>query len=373
VVLERIEAFCFRNLADLRLDLHPRFNLIQGDNAQGKTNLLEAVALLSCLRSFRARRVEELVRFGAERARLKGVVEDGGERTELEVELRAGGRRALVGGKPTRDGAVYLRCFPTVLFWPEELAVPRGSPAERRRLLDRAVTTVWPGYVTVARSYQRALLSRNRLLRDGLGARGAAALLEVYESQLAELGGKLVAARVRFLRGFEPTFARVFVEISRSGAVGALRYHTRPELEEAGDRVADLGETLGKLYRETRGSDLARKATSIGPHADDLDFLIDDRSTRSFGSQGQLRSLVLAFKIAQILDGFEKLGRYPVLLLDDVSSELDPKRNRYLFEFIEKIEAQTLLTTTLGESLPVPEKRQNFQVVNGEIRPLGEA
>jgi DNA replication and repair protein RecF len=108
----------------------------------------------------------------------------------------------------------------------------------------------------------------------------------------------------------------------------------------------------------------------VGPHTDDLEFLIDGRSTRSFGSQGQLRTLVLAFKIAQVLDGFQKLGRYPALLLDDVSSELDPRRNEYLFDFIGSISAQTFLTTTIGSQVPIPKDRFDFHVVNGIITPL---
>jgi len=368
-VLERLETLGFRNLSHQSLAPHPRFNLIRGENAQGKTNLLEAVSVLSTLRSFRARRVEELLRFGEARARLRGAVREGEERSELEVTLRPGGRQARLSGKVPRETTEYLRCFPTVLFWPEELAVPRGSPAERRRLLDSAVATVWPGFLPLSRDYQRALLSRNRILHDP-PSRSGSTLSEVYERQLAELGGKLIAARVRFLRGFGPVFARVFREISRSGAEGALHYRGREELEAAGDSVAGLGEALLRLYRDTRGVDQARKATSVGPHADDLEFQIDGRRARSFGSQGQLRSLVLAFKIAQILDGHEKLGRYPVLLLDDVSSELDPKRNSYLFEFIKSIDAQTFLTTTLVSGLPVPKERLDFQVVSGNITPL---
>lgn len=365
MVLERVEATGFRNLEDQAVRFHPRFNLIQGENAQGKTNLLEAIVVLSTLRSFRARRVEELLRFGVERARLRGDVLDGGESSELEVQLRRGGRRSLLSGKAVRVVERYLERFPTVLFWPEELSIPRGSPTERRRLLDRAVTTVWAGYLPLARDYQRVLASRNRTLREQ-GVRGAA-LVEVYEAQLAELGAKLCAARVRFLRGFAPVFEEVFRSISRSGASGKLRYRTRPELEEAGGNVASLSAALASLHRQLRSTDLARKATSVGPHSDDLEFLIDGRSTRSFGSQGQLRALVLAFKLAQIEDGFEKLGRYPALLLDDVSSELDPRRNEYLFDFIGRIPTQTFLTTTLGAGLPVPEDRFSFHVVNGVV------
>lgn len=363
MVLEHLEATGFRNLVDQAVHFHPRFNLIQGENAQGKTNLLEAIVVLSTLRSFRARRVEELLRFGVEHARVRGNVRDGEESAELEVRLRRGGRRALLSGKAVRVMDRYLERFPTVLFWPEELSIPRGSPAERRHLLDRAVATVWAGFVPLARDYQRVLASRNRTLRG----RGAPALVEVYEAQLAELGAKLCAARVRFLRGFAPVFEAAFQAISRSGARGSLRYQTRPELEAAGGNVTALAAALTALHRQLRSTDLARKLTSVGPHSDDLEFLIDGRSTRSFGSQGQLRALVLAFKLAQIEDGFAKLGRYPALLLDDVSSELDPRRNEYLFDFISRIPTQTFLTTTLGAGLPVPEDRSYFQVVNGVV------
>ncbi len=364
--VNRLETVAFRNLADQQVTPGPRFNILSGPNAQGKTNFLEAVYLSACLSSFRAQRTKEMVRFGAEEARVRAEVEIDGVRRELEVQLHGKGRRARVDGKGVRSTSSYVAGLNVVLFSPDDLQIPRGSPGARRRLLDRAIANLWPAYLALSRDYGKTLQSRNRLLKERPSR--LKELLEVYDQQLAELGAKVMAGRSRYLTAIGARFSEVFAEIVRSGVQGTLDYVAPQQLLMGGDSLAALSTALLEQLRAHHSEDLGRQSTSVGPHHHDLDFRLDGRSTRSYGSQGQVRALLLAFKITQILDSYERVGRYPALLLDDVSSELDAQRTSYLFEFLTEINCQAFLTTTQAQLVLLEKERVDFRVVNGEIK-----
>lgn len=281
------------------------------------------------------------------------------------MQLGQGSRRALVDGKAASSAAGYLRRLATVLFGPEDLQLPRGSPAERRRLLDRAIAGSWPAYYEVQRRFQRLLQTRNRVLRDKGSRREE--LLGVYDVQLAEAASRVIASRRRYVRGMGARMEQVFAKVSRSTVRGGIAYRSRGEPEGAGEELPSLKEAMLRELRRSRSTDLIRQSTSVGPQTDDLEFHLDGRLAGTFGSQGQLRALVISFKLAQMQDAFERLGSHPLLLLDDVSSELDPERSAYLFELVEQIECQTFVTSTRPELLPVGEKTKRFKVVNGAI------
>ena len=367
MLVERVETHGFRNLQDQAVEPHQRFNVLWGDNAQGKTNFLEALHLVATLRPFRANRNAEVIRFGQERAVVRARVQSMSLVRQLAVDVGPGGKKVRSDGKAPQSTVSYLDGLSVVLFTPDDLQVPRGSPGPRRKLLDRSVANVWPAYVALCRDYQKVLTSRNRVLKQGPA--GSMDLLEVYDQQLSELGAGMVAGRVRYLRSIADVLSETFSTIVRSGVSCEVIYRTSDPVTEAGVRIADLTPVLRKQLRQNLAEDMARKSTRVGPHTDDLDFLLDGRSTRSFGSQGQVRAVVLALRIAQIKDTYQKLGFYPVLLLDDVSSELDKERNCYLFDFISKILCQTFLTTTRPDLIHLKEDRMDFQVVNGSITP----
>jgi len=365
VRVKRIEARSFRNLEPLNLTLHPKLNVLSGDNAQGKTNFLEAVFLVSGLGTFRGGRNEDMVRFEEEEALVRAEVQ-GPELTRvMEVRLAPRSRRLRLDGKAVRNAADFLGGLSVTTFCPEDLLLPRGSPGPRRRLLDRAVASVWPAYLNLLRDYQKVLRSRNHLLSDPAGPRGD--MLSVYDEQLARLGAPLVAARTRYIKRLAPLVSQAYEEITRSGVMATVAYHTDPALAAAGEGVEPLTEAMLRRLASGRAVDIARKRTCVGPHKDDLDLLLDGRTTRTFGSQGQVRSLVLSLRLAQIRDTRQMLGYDPILLLDDVSSELDPERTKYLFDFISEVDCQTLLTTTRPGLIDLPEERFDFQVVNGAI------
>lgn len=352
MLLRALQLHAFRNLAPLTLEPSPRFNVLSGDNGQGKTNLLEAIYLVGTLRSFRTQHARELVAFGQDVAFVKARVERRGLERVYEVEIAAGRRHAKLDGKTPRSLGEYFGDVNVVLFAPEDLRVPRGSPAGRRRFLDRSVFNRHAGFLADAQKYARVLRSRNALLRGP--ERPGEALLSVYDEQLAALGARVEARRREYLTELLPRFAETYETITQTGMAASLLYH-------GGE--APLADALVA----SRARDLARRTTSVGPHVHDVEFLLDGQPARAFASQGQLRALVLAWKTAEMGLLGVALGDFPVLLLDDVSSELDPSRTRFLFEFLARIDCQCFVTTTHPRHVPVDVNREDFPIVAGVI------
>lgn len=371
--LQQLEARRFRNLAAIALEPHPRFNVLAGDNGQGKTNLLEAVYLLGTLRSFRATRLDELVGFGAERAQVGAQIERRAlsRRYEVEVTLaqsvsgqfatQRATKTAKVDGKPVRAAAEYFGGFNVVLFAPEDLRLLRGSPSGRRQFLDRAVWNVVPAFLKEAQAFERVLRSRNALLREGTSGE----LLAVYDEQFAVAGALLVSRRRRYVAELEPGFRAAFQRITQAGLPVELGYES-----VLSEPDSELPAELHELLRARRVRDVQAGYTTAGPHTDDLRVLLDGRPARLYASQGQLRALVLALKVAEIQHLAAVLDDAPVLLLDDVSSELDPARNRFLFDFLREIGGQVFITTTDARHVLLDADRADFRVDAGAIAPV---
>jgi DNA replication and repair protein RecF len=342
-----------------------------GDNGQGKTNLLETIFVVAALRSFRTNRLADLIGWGRDAARIAARVERAGIRRAYELVIEPHGRRVRLDDKSPRPLAKYFGDFNVVLFAPEDLAIPRGTPGDRRRFLDRAVFNRSASYLVTAQDYDKVVRSRNRVLdqlADGGGPQGG--LLEVYDEQVATLGGQLMAARLAYLDELRGRFRTAFEAISRSGLEVDLGYTS--SLPELGDerRAPELAARLGAALVAQRARDLARRATSVGPHRDDLELRFRTRDAGAFASQGQLRALVLAWKTAELELLAEVHGDRPILLLDDVSSELDESRNRYLFEHLAGMAGQCFISTTHPRHVLVAEDRADYAVRGGEILPV---
>jgi DNA replication and repair protein RecF len=297
------------------------------------------------------------------RARL----ERAGLERAYEVELTAaapGGpvrKTARVDGKPVRAVGDYFGGFNVVLFVPDDLLLPRGAPAVRRRFLDRALWNAEPAFLVEAQAYDRLLRSRNALLREPAPRPD---LLAVYDEQLAAAGSAVVARRRRFVAALAPLVADAWERITRSGRPISLSYESR--LGALPDEA--LAAALLDGLRATRPRDLQLRHTSFGPHGDDLALQLDGRSARLHASQGQVRALVLSLKVAEIRHLAATLDSAPILLLDDVSSELDPARTRFLFDFLGAIASQVFLTTTTPAVLPIgASERLDFRISEGGI------
>jgi DNA replication and repair protein RecF len=361
VLVRALKVAGFRNLQATTFVPSTRFNVIAGENGQGKTNLLEAIYLAGTLRSFRTLHADEMIAWDAERAAVAARVERAGIERVYEIQLAPRRKTVTLDGKTPRTLGEYFGEFNVVLFAPEDLRVPRGSPGGRRRFLDRAVFNRRATYLEDAQRYGRVLRSRNALLREG---NPAEALLDAWDDQLVLAAARVVVARRRYLAELEPYFQAAFTAITQTGQEASLRYDA--DLP-AGDDEHAAREALATSLRAARRRDVTRRQTTVGPHVDDLDLLLGGRLARSFASQGQLRAIVLAWKTAEMRLLKDVHGDAPILLLDDVSSELDARRNRYLFDLLDALECQCFVTTTHAGHVPVSKNRHDVQIVGGRM------
>ena len=334
-----------------------------GDNGQGKTNLLEAIFVIAALRSFRTSRLADLVAFGRGAARLGArVLKDELVRV-YEVDLAPGSRKVRLDGKAARPLARYFGAFNVVVFTPEDLALPRGAPGDRRRFLDRGVFNLEPAYLATATDYDKVLRTRNSVLRQAgqgtLGGRQVDELLAVYDAQLARYAVEIIAARSRFLETLAPELGAAYAAITRTGLVARAAYAAKLAGETAVGIEAQL--------RAGRARDLAAQSTQLGPHRDDVILELDGREAGSFASQGQLRAIMLAWKTAELAVLGRVHGDLPILLLDDVSSQLDATRNEYLFEHLARLAGQCFITTTHASHVLLHRDRADYRIAGGQI------
>jgi DNA replication and repair protein RecF len=368
VRLVRLEVRDFRNLAEVDLAPSPRTTILVGENGQGKTNLLEAIYLLTTLKPLRAGRLQDLVRFGAERAQVAGDFDGPGGVRRAAALVQAGGRTAFLDGKPQERLDDYFEGLAAVCFSPDDLLLVKGSPEARRRFLDRAAFNRWPAVLGEARDYVRALRARNAALRTAAPDEVEAS----FREPLVRAAARLLRRRVELVAELAPRIAAAFAEISGPGAPEA-RLAYRPA---AGMRVEgsedECAARLSELLALRLERDREKGYTSAGPHMDELGLALDGKGARAYASQGQQRAVVLALKIAEIENLRAALGRPPLLLLDDISSELDPAKNRYLLAYLRRLEAQALLTSTdrrLLEPAAGPDTAF-FRVQDGAVSPF---
>jgi len=280
-----------------------------------------------------------------------------------EVELAPGSRRVRLDGKAARPLARYFGAFNVVVFTPEDLALPRGAPGDRRKFLDRGVFNLEAAYLSTATDYDKVLRTRNSVLRQAaqgsLGGRQVDELLAVYDAQLARLAVQIIAARRRFLETLGPELAAAFAAITRTGLAARASYVSK--------LAGETAEGIEGQLRASRARDLASQSTLLGPHRDDVLLELDGREAGSFASQGQLRAIMLAWKTAELTVLGRVHGDPPILLLDDVSSELDPSRNEYLFEHLAKLAGQCFITTTHPGHVLLHRERADYRISAGLI------
>lgn len=335
MILNNLKLHGYRNLVGIDIAWNEHFNVIYGENAQGKTNLLEAIYLLGHLKSFRSARGQELINHAAETAWVKAAVIKGGVNHQLEIGLQKKGRNPKIDGKTVKKLSLFLGYLRTVLFTPEELGHIKGFPAGRRALLDRAILQTEPAYLDRVQEYERILRQRNQLLKQQAGE----AELAPWTAALIHTGSRIRYDRKKYLQRFTPLLCQVYREITGGTETAGLNYSVEQNsLQELVDHLTATFTSLASRERKM-GLSLA------GPHRDDLDLLVDGRSLRSFGSQGQQRSFLLAFKAAQVMDLEEQHQEPPVLLLDDLASELDSRRQEGFFSFLLNRRGQVFLTS----------------------------
>ncbi|MFC4736215.1 DNA replication/repair protein RecF [Bacillus daqingensis] len=359
----------YRNYEDVTLPFKDQVNVILGENAQGKTNLMESIYVLAMARSHRTPRDRELIRWDQPFARVGGSFTNRHGKFDMELVFSKQGKKVKVNGLEKKRLSDYIGTCTIVMFAPEDLTLVKGSPQVRRRFLDMEMGQINSVYLYHLSQYYKALKQRNQWLKDIRDKRKTPdeAMLDVMTEQLIQSGAELLVRRFSFLDTLEAWAAPIHRDISRGKEVLTLSYEpTVPA--KAGMNAAETADVLRAEFSRVRDQELRRGTTQIGPHRDDLAFFVNGRSIQTYGSQGQQRTTALSLKLAEIELIHEKTGEYPILLLDDVLSELDDHRQTHLLNSI-KGKVQTFVTTTSVDGIDHQLLREaaTFYVQEGTI------
>jgi DNA replication and repair protein RecF len=350
----------FRTYRSETFTFHERFNLISGENGQGKTNLLEAIYLLCKFRPFKQVKLQELITFGGEEGRLKGEIESGTGFNEIHILLSRNTKSVKLNGKVVYDTGRLMGKFSVVTFLPSDMELVKGAPQSRRNYLDALICNFNPEHLADLKSYLRTLKQRNAFL--GRMGRRDSETLEVWDEKIAELGGKIAKRRIKLTERLEPALGKNYRAISGLSPKVEFRYNLS---FKAGD---NLEEELGKELRTRVEKDKLRGQTSVGPHRDVPTFTINGNDASSFASQGEAKTLALALKASEIEITRNVLKRTPILLLDDITSELDENRKRFLFGMVEEFPGQIFITTTNPKEVVYGGDKKNFYIKAGKAQ-----
>ncbi len=354
----------FRNYAAAELHLAPDgLTVVVGENGQGKTNLLEALAWLATLNSFRGAPNDALVRQGAAAAFVRAEVDRDGRRMTLGAEVTPrGSPRVLVNGQPLRKARDLLGAIRVSVFSPDDLTLVKGGPAERRRLLDDALVSLHPQHAETIAAVDRVLRQRSALLRQagGKATPEVVATLDVWDTKLAEHGAVLVVARRGLVARLEPVVAKAYANVADGAATVTMRYVASWTRDDATlERDA-----LHTALHAARADDLRRGVSTVGPHRDEIDLHIGTLPARAQASQGEQRSLALALRLAVHDVVTETTGAAPILLLDDVFSELDAQRAAALVSHLPTGQA---ILTTAGALPPGASPAATVRIEDGNV------
>ncbi len=348
--IKRIEISNFRNFCFIEIGLGARINLILGQNGQGKTNLLESVYLLTTGTSFRYGDVESYINFTQPDPRLliRGTLERQGLVSDVRYSLTNRTRTIEINGKKSTTTKL-TELFSTVLFSPESLMSIKGPPEQRRELLDEMVISINQGSRTLFTQFRRALRSRNRILsaiaQGEMSRNLGVPVLESLNPTYFDLAVKITMSRLSLLRKIMPLAAEIFSSITRNATPLSLEYVASGN-SFLKKELTDIYDAMHKRKIELFESELSAGTTIIGPQKHDIQFRYGGKDSRIYCSQGQQRAIILSLKIAQIRYHYELYKFFPILLLDDVMSELDPEVRKGLITFLNETDAQTLITTT---------------------------
>jgi DNA replication and repair protein RecF len=368
----------FRSYQQVEVQLAPGVTAFVGPNGQGKTNLVEAIHYTATLGSHRVANDAPLVRMGAQRAIVRTEIRSDHERDlVVELEINPGrANRARVNRSPVPRPREVLGLLRTVLFAPEDLALVKGDPSERRRFLDELLTLRSPRMAGVRQDYDRVLKQRNSLLRSasmarrqnrsGGAAEGQLRTLEVWDSHLARAGSELLATRLELLESLRPLVSSGYDAVARGKGNARLEYKSSVPLEPGVTSREQLAEVLLAAVAEKRSDELERGVSLVGPHRDDLVLGLGDLPAKGYASHGESWSFALALRLAS----YELLradGGEPVLILDDVFAELDTQRRDRLAELVAPAE-QVLVTAAVGADVPAELSGARFDVGDGTVR-----
>lgn len=370
MILKKLYLQHYRNYEQLELDADAQTNIFVGANAQGKTNLLEAIYVLALTKSHRTHKDKELISWAHKEAKVRGIVEKKYGSSELELYFQPQGKKAKINGLEQKKLSDFIGMLNVVMFAPEDLEIVKGSPGIRRRFMDMEIGQVQPSYIYELNQYQKVLGQKNRLLKQMGQSRDASSesLLDIWNEQLAQFGTKIMQKRQNFINKLQVWAEQIHRGISGQKEQLKIVYEPSFEVHDFSSETVLFNDFMIKLSH-VKVQEINRGMSMIGPHRDDLLFFINDREAHIFGSQGQQRTTALSIKLAEIELIKEEVGEYPLLLLDDVLSELDRNRQTQLLEtFQDKV--QTFITATGIEGIDTKKIRnaRMYQVEEGFLQ-----
>ena len=320
-----IECNGFRNIEHIKADMFCDMNVICGENAQGKTNLLESIWLFTGMKSFRGAKDSDFIRFGDERTSLQ--LKFISKEIENDAQIKITDKKtAFLNNNKLKSVSQLAGNFNAIVFSPDDLNLVSGGPQIRRKFTDIAIGQLYPAYIGLLKNYTRAVTQRNRIIKDYRYDGSLSVMLDVFEDEIAANGVKISSFRKRYINALNEFLPAVY------GGISSKR-------EELSTEYINCAENLREALLNSRKEDMYLGVTSVGPHRDDIEFKINGVKARGFASQGQKRSVALSLKLAEAEVINKISGEYPVFLLDDVMSELDPERQNYVLNHIKGIQS----------------------------------
>lgn len=366
--IEELELVNFRNYESLQLNFENNVNVILGENAQGKTNMMESIYVLGMAKSHRTSNDKDLIRWDTEYAKIEGRIEKHHGTVPLELTISKKGKKAKFNHIEQKKLSRYIGNMNIVMFAPEDLHLVKGSPQIRRRFIDMEIGQVSPVYLHDMNRFQKVLQQRNHFLKQMQARKNDdKTFLHVLNEQFAEVAIKVMQKRFEFIRMLEKWAQPIHEGISQGKEKLEIRYKPSIEVSNEVD-WSKMIKGLEERFASIEQREIDRGVTLIGPHRDEIGFLVNGRDVQTFGSQGQQRTTALSVKLAEIDLIHSEIGEYPILLLDDVLSELDDYRRTHLLNTIEG-RIQTFVTTTTVDGIDHRTLRDatTFMVRNGEI------
>ncbi len=343
----------FRNIENIEIVPSPEMNVIFGENAQGKTNILEGIWLFTGAKSFRGSKDNEYINFNfPQKAELEMIFEAEGIRKEAKIEIEEK-RNTFLNGKKLKFSSLLAGNFNAIVFSPSDLRLISDGPSARRRFLDIAIGQLYPQYIELLKNYMRAVTQRNKVIKDFKYDSTVSVMLDSFEEEIAQNGEKIVLYRKKYINQLNQFLPAVYEGLSE----GKEKLETSYISSFEGNFLEEL--------KKRRKEDMFSAITSVGPHRDDIDFKINGHKARNFGSQGQKRSVALSLKLAEAEVINKNVGEWPIFILDDVMSELDPKRQNFILNKIEGM--QVFLTCCEPSNVKNLSKGKIFNVKEGCI------
>ncbi|CAH1856911.1 DNA replication/repair protein RecF [Convivina intestini] len=368
--LKELQLSHFRNYDQVKLDFQSGVNIFLGQNAQGKTNLLESIYVLALARSHRSNNDQDLIEWGQSKAKISGRVQNRLGTTPISLQFSRKGKQARVNHLDQSRLSSYIGQLNVILFAPEDLELVKGAPSVRRRFIDMEFGQMNISYLSQISQYRKVLKERNAYLKQLQAKKSSdTVFLDVLTEQLVQFGTQVIRARQHFIQKLGEVAQPIHAEISNQSEQLSLVYQSNVPLEKAIEEVAAIEASFTQALQRQAKREVIQGTTLVGPHRDDFKILINQNDVSLYGSQGQQRTAALALKLAEIDLMQAETGEYPVLLLDDVLSELDASRQTHLLMAIQN-KVQTFITTpSLSEiTRQLIDQPKVFEIKAGQVQ-----